>query len=70
MVAGGNEARRGGFTITMVNSSARTRGLRNIANRYGYQWFDNQIMLMVIVLLVILVEVIQRTATCARSATV
>ncbi len=39
----------GGFTITLVT----------IAYRYGYQRFDTQIMLTVIVLLVVLVAVIQ-----------
>jgi D-methionine transport system permease protein len=34
-------------------------GLGDIAYRYGYQRFDTQIMLTVIVLLVILVAVIQ-----------
>eukprot|EP01133_Synstelium_polycarpum_P002376 gene2376-2705_t len=57
----------GGFTITlvtMINSSAMAGaigagGLGDIAYRYGYQRFDTQIMLTVIVLLVILVAVIQ-----------
>lgn len=57
----------GGFTITlvtMINSSAMAGaigagGLGDIAYRYGYQRFDTQIMLRVIVLLVILVAVIQ-----------
>ncbi len=34
-------------------------GLGDIAYRYGYQRFDSQVMLSVIVLLVILVAVIQ-----------
>jgi len=34
-------------------------GLGDIAYRYGYQRFDTQIMLTVIVLLVVLVAVIQ-----------
>jgi D-methionine transport system permease protein len=34
-------------------------GLGDIAYRYGYQRFDSQVMLTVIVLLVILVAVIQ-----------
>ena len=57
----------GGFTITlvtMINSSAMAGaigagGLGDIAYRYGYQRFDTQIMLTVIVLLVVLVAVIQ-----------
>ena len=57
----------GGFTITlvtMINSSAMAGaigagGLGDIAYRYGYQRFDSQVMLTVIVLLVILVAVIQ-----------
>ena len=57
----------GGFTITlvtMINSSAMAGaigagGLGDIAYRYGYQRFDSQIMLTVIVLLVILVAAIQ-----------
>jgi D-methionine transport system permease protein len=64
------EARPGivaGFTITlvtMINSSAMAGaigagGLGDIAYRYGYQRFDSQIMLMVIVLLVALVTLIQ-----------
>jgi len=64
------EARPGivaGFTITvvtMINSSAMAGaigagGLGDIAYRYGYQRFDSQIMLTVIVLLVALVTLIQ-----------
>ena len=64
------EARPGivaGFTITvvtMINSSAMAGaigagGLGDIAYRYGYQRFDSQIMLAVIVLLVALVTLIQ-----------
>ena len=57
----------GGFTITlvtMINSSAMAGaigagGLGDIAYRYGYQRFDTQVMLTVIVLLVVLVAVIQ-----------
>ena len=57
----------GGFTITLVtliNSSAMAGaigagGLGDIAYRYGYQRFDSQIMLTVIVMLVALVAVIQ-----------
>ncbi|WP_296186213.1 methionine ABC transporter permease [Pseudomonas sp. UBA1879] len=57
----------GGFTITlvtMINSSAMAGaigagGLGDIAYRYGYQRFDTQVMLTVIVLLVALVAVIQ-----------
>ena len=58
----------GGFTITlvtMINSSAMAGaigagGLGDIAYRYGYQRFDTQVMLTVIVLLVVLVAVIQQ----------
>ncbi len=57
----------GGFTITvvtMINSPAMAEaidagGLGDIAYRYGYQRFDSQFMLTVIVLLVALVVVIQ-----------
>ncbi|WP_213878365.1 methionine ABC transporter permease [Pseudomonas sp. dw_358] len=57
----------GGFTITLVatiNSSAMAGaigagGLGDLAYRYGYQRFDSQVMLTVIVLLVILVAAIQ-----------
>jgi len=57
----------GGFTITivtMINSSAMAGaigagGLGDIAYRYGYQRFDTQVMLTVIVLLVVLVAAIQ-----------
>jgi D-methionine transport system permease protein len=57
----------GGFTITlvaMINSSAMAGavgagGLGDIAYRYGYQRFDTQVMVSVIVLLVALVAVIQ-----------
>ncbi|MEQ1447106.1 methionine ABC transporter permease [Acinetobacter schindleri] len=56
-----------GFTVTlvtMINSSAiagaiGAGGLGDIAYRYGYQRFDIQIMLAVIVVLVILVMLIQ-----------
>ena len=58
-----------GFTVTivtMINSSAiagaiGAGGLGDIAYRYGYQRFDMQIMLAVIVVLVILVMCIQAT---------
>jgi D-methionine transport system permease protein len=57
----------GGFTITlvtMINSSAMAGaigagGLGDIAYRYGYQRFDSQVMVTVIVLLVVLVAFIQ-----------
>jgi D-methionine transport system permease protein len=50
--------------VTMINSSAMAGaigagGLGDIAYRYGYQRFDSQVMLTVIVLLVILVVAIQ-----------
>ncbi|GAB3042360.1 ABC transporter permease [Acinetobacter apis] len=56
-----------GFTVTivtMINSSAiagaiGAGGLGDVAYRYGYQRFDVQIMLAVIVVLVILVMLIQ-----------
>ena len=59
----------GGFTITivsMINASAvagaiGAGGLGDLAYRYGYQRFDTQVMLTVIVLLVILVTAIQLT---------
>lgn len=58
-----------GFTVTlvtMINSSAiagaiGAGGLGDIVYRYGYQRFDMQIMLAVIVVLVILVMLIQAT---------
>lgn len=64
------EARPGivaGFTITlvsMINASAvagaiGAGGLGDLAYRYGYQRFDTQMMLTVIVLLVLLVTLIQ-----------
>jgi D-methionine transport system permease protein len=64
------EARPGivaGFTITlvtMINSSAMAGaigagGLGDLAYRYGYQRFDTQVMLTVIILLVALVTLIQ-----------
>lgn len=64
------EARPGivsGFTITlvtMINASAMAGaigagGLGDIAYRYGYQRFDSQVMLTVIVVLVALVTVLQ-----------
>ncbi|MFT0622948.1 methionine ABC transporter permease [Ectopseudomonas guguanensis] len=57
----------GGFTITlvtMINSSAMAGaigagGLGDLAYRYGYQRFDSQVMLTVIVALVALVNLIQ-----------
>lgn len=57
----------GGFTITlvtMINSSAMAGaigagGLGDLAYRYGYQRFDSQVMLTVIIALVILVSLIQ-----------
>ncbi|MDO9618715.1 MAG: methionine ABC transporter permease [Pseudomonas sp.] len=57
----------GGFTITlvtMINSSAMAGaigagGLGDLAYRYGYQRFDSQVMLTVIVTLVVLVSLIQ-----------
>jgi D-methionine transport system permease protein len=57
----------GGFTITlvtMINSSAMAGaigagGLGDLAYRYGYQRFDSQVMLTVIVALVMLVALIQ-----------
>lgn len=57
----------GGFTITlvtMINSSAMAGaigagGLGDLAYRYGYQRFDSQVMLTVIVVLVALVCLIQ-----------
>jgi len=64
------EARPGivsGFTITlvtMINASAMAGaigagGLGDIAYRYGYQRFDSQVMLTVIIVLVALVTVLQ-----------
>ncbi|MGR2856816.1 ABC transporter permease [Erwinia sp. 1181_3] len=64
------EARPGivsGFTITlvtMINASAMAGaigagGLGDLAYRYGYQRFDSQVMLTVIVVLVTLVTVLQ-----------
>ncbi|MGA9698766.1 methionine ABC transporter permease [Acinetobacter sp. ANC 3781] len=58
-----------GFTVTlvtMINSSAiagaiGAGGLGDIAYRYGYQRFDMQIMLAVIVVLIVLVMLIQTT---------
>ncbi|SFP47506.1 D-methionine transport system permease protein [Ectopseudomonas composti] len=57
----------GGFTITlvtMINSSAMAGaigagGLGDLAYRYGYQRFDSQVMITVIVALVVLVSLIQ-----------
>ncbi|MBG0848064.1 ABC transporter permease [Pseudomonas chengduensis] len=57
----------GGFTITlvtMINSSAMAGaigagGLGDLAYRYGYQRFDSQVMVTVIVALVVLVSLIQ-----------
>ena len=58
-----------GFTVTlvtMINSSAiagaiGAGGLGDIAYRYGYQRFDMQIMLAVILVLVVLVMIVQAT---------
>ena len=58
-----------GFTVTlvtMINSSAiagaiGAGGLGDIAYRYGYQRFDMQIMLAVILVLIVLVMLIQAT---------
>ena len=54
-----------GFTVTlvtMINSSAIAGAIgADIAYRYGYQRFDMQIMLAVIVVLVILVMLVQAT---------
>jgi len=58
-----------GFTVTivtMINSSAiagaiGAGGLGDIAYRYGYQRFDMQIMLAVILVLIILVMLVQAT---------
>ena len=58
-----------GFTVTivtMINSSAiagaiGAGGLGDIAYRYGYERFDMQIMLAVILVLVVLVMLIQAT---------
>ncbi|MBB3104781.1 methionine ABC transporter permease [Azomonas macrocytogenes] len=57
----------GGFTITlvtMINASAMAGaigagGLGDLAYRYGYQRFDSQVMLTVIVALVALVTLVQ-----------
>ncbi|PAU58463.1 methionine ABC transporter permease [Pseudomonas indica] len=57
----------GGFTITVVtliNSSAMAGaigagGLGDLAYRYGYQRFDTQVMVTVIVVLIVLVTLIQ-----------
>lgn len=57
----------GGFTITLValiSSSAMAGavgagGLGDLAIRYGYQRFDTQVMLIVIVVLIALVTVVQ-----------
>lgn len=64
-----------GFTVTvvtMINSSAiagaiGAGGLGDIAYRYGYQRFDMQIMLAVIVVLIILVMLIQATGDLLAS---
>ena len=58
-----------GFTVTivtMINSSAiagaiGAGGLGDIAYRYGYQRFDMQIMLTVILVLIVLVMLVQAT---------
>ncbi|SDL88808.1 methionine ABC transporter permease [Pseudomonas indica] len=57
----------GGFTITVVtliNSSAMAGaigagGLGDLAYRYGYQRFDTQVMVTVIIVLIVLVTLIQ-----------
>lgn len=64
-----------GFTVTlvtMINSSAiagaiGAGGLGDIAYRYGYQRFDMQIMLAVIVVLIVLVMLIQATGDTLAS---
>lgn len=64
-----------GFTVTvvtMINSSAiagaiGAGGLGDIAYRYGYQRFDMQIMLAVIVVLIVLVMLIQATGDLLAS---
>ncbi|WP_166170278.1 methionine ABC transporter permease [Acinetobacter sp. SA01] len=64
-----------GFTVTlvtMINSSAiagaiGAGGLGDIAYRYGYQRFDMQMMLAVIVALVILVMLVQATGDSISS---
>ena len=61
-----------GFTVTlvtMINSSAiagaiGAGGLGDIAYRYGYQRFDVQMMVSVIVVLVTLVMLVQATGDC------
>jgi len=58
-----------GFTVTivtMINSSAiagaiGAGGLGDIAYRYGYQRFDMQVMLAVILVLIVLVMLVQVT---------
>lgn len=58
-----------GFTVTivtMINSSAiagaiGAGGLGDIAYRYGYQRFDMQVMLAVILVLIVLVMLVQTT---------
>ncbi|WP_298609810.1 methionine ABC transporter permease [uncultured Thiothrix sp.] len=57
----------GGFTITLValiSSSAMAGavgagGLGDLAIRYGYQRFDTQVMVLVIVMLIVLVTLVQ-----------
>lgn len=57
----------GGFTITlvsMINASAMAGaigagGLGDLAYRYGYQRFDTEVMLAVIVVLIVLVTLVQ-----------
>jgi D-methionine transport system permease protein len=64
-----------GFTVTlvtMINSSAiagaiGAGGLGDIAYRYGYQRFDMQIMLAVILVLVVLVMLVQATGDALSS---
>ncbi len=58
-----------GFTVTivtMISSSAiagaiGAGGLGDIAYRYGYQRFDMQVMLAVILVLIVLVMLVQTT---------
>lgn len=64
-----------GFTVTivtMINSSAiagaiGAGGLGDIAYRYGYQRFDMQIMLAVILVLIVLVMLVQATGDALAS---
>jgi len=62
----------GGFTITLValiGASAMAGtvgagGLGDLAIRYGYQRFDSQVMILVIVALVVLVTIVQMAGDC------